>query len=259
MPSYKLRVLKMGQVDVPGAVVYWMDFRQEWVTLYYYMIVLEGAQIAAIINTGLPDDLRPLNLLGAKLAGERCRVLRSEQEKPLPALASIGIKPEQLRYVLITPFVSYANANVALFRCTEKIFISRRGWIEDIFAPQIPSHAPREVLVPDDVLIYLTTEAFDRVHLVDDEEEVLPGIRMFWVGVHHRSSMAISVPTKEGRVIISDCFFKYDNIEKDHPLGIQESMEECRRSYARIRREADVFVPLYDPEVLRRFPGGVIG
>jgi hypothetical protein len=71
--------------------------------------------------------------------------------------------------------------------------------------------------------------------------------------------MAIAIPTKKGRVIISDSFFKYGNIEKDLILGANESVEECRRSYARIRREADITVPLYDPEVLERFPGGVIG
>ncbi len=101
-----------------------------------------------------------------------------------------------------------------------------------------PGFVPRNILMSDDVLTYLTTEVFDRVHLVGEEEEVLPGIRMFWVGVHHRSSMAISIPTNKGRVVISDCFFKYKNIEDNIILGVTESVEECKRSYARIRREA---------------------
>src|SRR5947207_5384359 len=58
--------------------------------------------------------------------------------------------------------------------------------------------------------------------------------------------------------IVSDTAFKYGNVETPHPLGIQESMEECHVAYARFRREASVFVPLYDPEVLERFPGGRI-
>jgi len=259
MPEYKLRILKMGQVDVPGPEVYWMSHWFEWETLYFYMVVIQGEGITAIVNTGPPADLGELNKLWRALAGERCQMLRKEEERPVAALSSIGLRAEDIQYVLLTPLVCYANANVALFPNVGKIFISRRGWIEDFFAPPIPGHVPSKIFMPDDVVVYLTTKVFDRVHLVGQEEEVLPGITMFWVGVHHRSSMAIAIPTKKGRVIISDSFFKYGNIEKDLILGVNESVEESRRGYARIRREADITVPLYDPEVLERFPGGVIG
>lgn len=259
MPQYSVRVLKMGQIDVPGPEVYWMSRWFDWETLYFYMVVIQGEGITAIINTGPPEDLTPLNTLWKKFAGERCQFRRTEQERPSAALGSIGLKPEDIQYVLITPLVSYTNANIALFPNVKKIFISRRGWIEDFFAPPHPVHVPRKIFIPDDVVIYLTTQVLDRVRLVENEDEILPGIRMFWVGVHHRSSMAVAIPTKKGQVVVSDCFFKYGNIEKNHPLGVQESMEECRLSYARIRREADITVPLYDPEVLERFPGGIIG
>jgi len=249
----------MGQVDVPAPEVYWMSHWFEWETLYFYMVVIQGEGITAIINTGPPADLGELNKLWRAFAGERCQMLRNEGESPVEALSSIGLKAKDIQYILLTPLVCYADANVALFPNVKKVFISRKGWIEDFFAPPIPTHLPPKIFMPDSVVIYLTTEIFDRLHLVDQEEEVLPGIKMFWAGVHHRSSMAISVPTKNGRVIISDCFFKYGNIEKDIILGVTESIEECRRSYARIRHEADFTIPLYDPEVLQRFPRGVIG
>jgi hypothetical protein len=37
------------------------------------------------------------------------------------------------------------------------------------------------------------------------------------------------------------------------PLGIMESLEECMRAYARIKREADILLPLYDPAVANSF------
>jgi hypothetical protein len=259
MPEYKVTILKSGQADVPGPEVYWMSHWFEWETLYFHMALIQGEGITAIINTGPPVDLSELNEVFRNFAGDRCQMLREENERPLAALKRAGVEPEDIQYILLTPLVSYANANVALFPAVKKIFISRRGWIEEFFAPEFPGFVPRNVLMSDDVVTYLTTKVFDRVHLVGEEEEVLPGIRMFWVGVHHRSSMAISVPTNKGRVVISDCFFKYKNIEDNIILGVTESVEECKRSYARIRREADITVPLYDPAVLDRFPGGVIG
>lgn len=260
MPKYKLYVLKMGEADVPGPEVYWMSHWFGWETLYFYMVVIQGEGITAIINTGPPDDLTALNAFWLGGYGDRrTEMRRAESERPLAALASMGIKPADVQYVIVTPLQAYADANISKFAAVKQIFISRRGWIEDFFAPPPPaSDFPRKLMIPDDQVVYLTTQVLDRVHLVEDGEEVLPGIRMIWAGVHHRSSMVISIPTERGAVMVSDCFFKYGNIENNHPLGVNESLEETRRIYERVRREADITIPLYDPEVLKRFPGGVI-
>jgi hypothetical protein len=37
-----------------------------------------------------------------------------------------------------------------------------------------------------------------------------------------------------------------------------ESMIEADATWARIRKEADVFASIYDPEVFKRHPGGVL-
>jgi len=87
----------------------------------------------------------------------------------------------------------------------------------------------------------------------------MPGLRCFWAGVHHRSSMCYVIDTEKGRVGVSDCLFKYGNLEDGEPLGIQESLEEYYMTTKRIKRDTDVFVPLYEPDVLKRFPEGKIG
>jgi hypothetical protein len=260
MLKYKLTVLKMGEADVPGPEVYWMSHWFKWETLFFYMVVIQGEGITAVINTGPPDDLTALNAFWrAGYGDKRTEMRRAESERPLAALASIGIKPADVQYVLVTPLQAYADANISKFTEAKKIFISRRGWIEDFFAPPRPaSDFPRKLVIPDDQVVYLTTQVLDRVYLAEDGEEVLPGIKMIWGGVHHRSSVVISIPTERGTVMVSDSFFKYGNIEKNHPLGVNESLEEGRIIYERVRREADLTIPLYDPEVLTRFPGGVI-
>src|SRR5207249_197992 len=132
---------------------------------------------------------------------------------------------------------------------------SRRGWIEDFHAPRFPIHSPRRTRIPDEVLTYLEIERPDKMRLLDDCDEILPGIRAWWVGVHHRSSMAFEVDTSGGSVVISDAAFHYGNVETMHPLGILESMEECHLAYQRFQ-DADIFIPLYDPAVMERYPGG---
>lgn len=255
--SYEIHVLKMGRCEVPGPEVYWMSHWETWEQLFFYMIVILGEGKTAIINTGPPRDLTALNQVWMHFAGPRCQMVRTEEERPVDALATLGIQPDDVDYVLITPLQAYATANIPLFRRAQ-ICLSQRGWIEDFHVPKYPMHIPRELRVPDDVLHYLMFEAPDKLRLLKDEDEIMPGLRAFWAGVHHRSSMAYVIDTERGTAIVSDALFKYGNVEQMQPLGIMESMEECFHTYERLQREADILLPLYDPEVLARHPHGKV-
>lgn len=71
--------------------------------------------------------------------------------------------------------------------------------------------------------------------------------------------MGFIVPTAAGRVALTDAIFHYQNFEKSIPLGLSESVEEHHRLYARLRREADIVLPLYDQQIVERHPSLVIG
>lgn len=249
--EYEVQVLKMGECRVPGPEVFWMSNWDSWETLHFWMVVIRGGNKNIIINTGPPGDLTFLNAAWKAAIDERSQMVRLEEHRPENALATIGLKPEDIDYVLVTPLQAYATANIPLFTRAE-ICLSKRGWIEDFHAPKYHMHIPRRLRIPDDVLYYLDIEAPERLRLLDDEEEVLPGIHAFWTGVHHRSSMAYAINTRGGKLIASDAFFTYRNVEEMIPLGIMESMEECMRAYERIRKEAGILLPLYDPLVPER-------
>jgi len=254
---YEVQVLRMGRCDVRGPEVYWSSHWEDWLTLYFYMVVIRGGSHLAIVNTGPPPDLTDLNEQWTAYAGPRCRMISDEEDRPEIALASIGIRPEEVTHVIITPLQCYATGNIPLFR-NAQICLSRKGWIEDFHAPRFPMESPRQTRLPDDVLRYLVLDHPEKVRLLhDEEEEIIPGLRTRWVGVHHRSSLSVDVETQDGVVVISDAAFHYGNVEIPHPLGIFESLEECHLAYQRFR-QADIFIPLYDPAVLERFPGGRI-
>ena len=255
--TFQLQLLKMGQCDVMGPEVYWMSHWNDWVQLYFWMAVIHGHGKTAIINTGPPADLTELNQRWSSGFGERGKLVREESERPLTALAALGIKPSDVDYVLITPLQIYATANIQLFPNAE-VCISKRGWIEDFHAEAFPMHVPRNLRISDETLRYLMFEGHEKVRLLEDEDEVMPGLRCFWTGVHHRSSVCYVVETAKGRVGISDCLFKYGNLEDGEPLGIQESLAEYHDACKRIKRETEIFIPLYEPDVFKRFPGGKI-
>jgi hypothetical protein len=255
--EYVIDVLKMGEAEVPGPEVYWMSHWDHWETLFFQMALIRGEGCTAIVNTGPPADLTEINSVWSKFAGSRCQLRRKEDETPTKALAHMSVDPKDVDFVFLTPLQAYATGNIHLFP-NAKICLSRRGWIEDIVAPLPHLHVPRRLCISDAVLKYLLFEAWDRVRLLDDEEEILPGIRCWWAGTHHRSSVVYSIDTAAGTVMIGDCAFKYQNLE-GHPLGIAESLMEGERAYRRIRSEAAIFLPLYDPEIQIRYPRGRVG
>ncbi len=255
--TYTVDVLKMGQCQVRGPEIFWMDHWDDWYDLFFYMILIRGGGKVAIINTGPPPDLAGLNARWTEVFGPRGALVRRPEESPEMQLGRHDVTPADVDYVLITPLQAYAVGGIPLFRIA-KICVSRRGWIEDFHAPEYEMHVPRKYRITDEALAYMTIEAPEKLRLIRDEEEILPGLEAFWVGTHHRSSMAYSINTIHGRVVATDCCFKYGNIEDNHPLGIMESLPECMAAYEKIRKVADIVIPLYEPEVLKRFPDGRI-
>jgi glyoxylase-like metal-dependent hydrolase (beta-lactamase superfamily II) len=256
--NYSVQAFNAGTFWVPGPEVYWMEAWNQREEMNIILYLLRGGGENILINTGPPQDLTGLNQQWLNFFGyPEAQIVRTEEQLPQNILRSQGLSPEDITTVIVTPLQAYATANIPLFP-NAKICISRRGWIEDFQAPFYHLHVPRDLRVPSDVNHYLQNEGWEKLRLLADEEEVLPGLRVFWAGVHHRSSLAVCVETKSGTLIVTDSFFKYGNIEDGRYLGVMESMMEADATWSRIRKEGKLLASIYDPEVFRRYPCGVI-
>lgn len=255
--KYSLRMVRSGSVDVPAPEVYWMEDFADWTTLEFQVGVIQGGGKTAVINTGFPEEIAPIAAGWRDYLGDRAVLERPDDWKVQNSLPAIGVDPAAVDFVLITPIQLYATGNLQSFP-NAQICVSRRGWIEDIIAPTYPHHVPRQGCISDEDLRWLMFENESNFRLLDDVEEVLPGLTCRWAGVHHRSSMLVEVETESGLAIVSDCAFHYSNVEDNRPLGIAESIIEAHSVYRDIRNRAKHFVPLYDPEIHRRYPDGII-
>jgi glyoxylase-like metal-dependent hydrolase (beta-lactamase superfamily II) len=256
--NYTVQAFNAGTFWVPGPEVFWMEAWNQREEMNVLIYLIRGSDQNILINTGPPQDLGVINQAWLNFFGyPEAQIVRTEAQLPQNILRSQGLTPDDISLVLVTPLQAYATANIPMFR-NATIGISRRGWIEDFQAPYYHLHVPRHLRVPPDVNQYLQNEGWDKVRLLGEEEELHPGIRVFWAGVHHRSSMAVAIDTDRGTVIITDSFFKYGNIESGRYLGVMESMMEANTTWARIRKEADIVASIYDPEVFVRYPGGIL-
>jgi glyoxylase-like metal-dependent hydrolase (beta-lactamase superfamily II) len=266
VPLYKITAMPVGETLVPAAEIFWMTQLTGWLPLTFWAFLIEGGGRRALLNTGFPAGAAFQRLhdhwtTWARAAtGEDGHVPVVQPEQRIAAaLRARGIAPEEITDVFVTPLTSYATGGLDRFPCA-KLHLSRRGWI-DFHAPDpaVPQ-LPRDIVFPPEVLRYLVIDAADRLCLVPDEtNEPLPGLRAWFCGAHHRSSMCLVVPTAAGRVALTDAIFYYRNYEERIPLGLSESLEEHYHLYARLARECDLVLPLYDPAVAHCHPSLVVG
>lgn len=256
--EYSLRMFPVGEAAAPGPLLFFLSHWDEWITAPHSMWLAQGEGHTILINTGLPQDPEDLEILNTACRGVHPKNFFASDKirPPQDLLAEIGVKPGDVDQVLLISMASYATGNVELFPHAD-IHMSRKGWA-DFVAPERPPTFDREVIFTDATMTYLYTKAWNRIHLVDNEEEVLPGIKMFWVGCHHHGSMAVSIPTAKGRVVISDAIFRYENFEKGTPIGCAQSIFEFKDGLDRVREEADIVIPMHDYESYRKHPEGII-
>lgn len=108
---------------------------------------------------------------------------------------------------------------------------------------------------PDDVQMLVQFNTSGRLHLIDGEQEILPGIRVYTGGKHTYQSQYISVPTRSGTVVIaSDNMYLYENLEKHVPVAQTLDAASNLAAQDRMKAMAKVIVPGHDPLVMTRFP-----
>ena len=115
--------------------------------------------------------------------------------------------------------------------------------------------APIDIFIPEEQLEHLLYHAYHRANFLD-EAEIWQGLRVWWAGVHHKGSLAVEIDSSAGTVIASDAFFYYENVENNHYLGVGESYDQAMETYEKARQRADHLIPMHDPKVLDRYPGG---
>ncbi|MGI8870008.1 MAG: hypothetical protein ACR2F6_14460 [Mycobacteriales bacterium] len=257
MTAYRVTMLAMGTGEVPGPELYWMSGWDEWYPLLFQVALIEGDGVTALVNTGPARDLGPMNSKWREVLGTRAEFRRGHGQFVLEQLTAHGVRPDAVTHVILTPLQLYTVSNVAEFGHAQ-ICLSRTGWLHFHSTHEHP-HDDRATSLPDDVLTHLVTDAWPRMRLLGDEDEIVPGIRTWWAGAHHRASIVVEVDTVVGTTAISDSYFYLENVANRHPIGICENLYEAVAAYDRVAADGKIVVPLYDPKNQDRFPGGRIG
>ena len=259
-PGYSVRLFATGSADVRGPEAFWMDRWDEWVPLVFYVVVIQGGGREILINTGPPDDISDINGVWEGYGGDpRAALVVADEQRMPEALVRAGINPATVDTVILSPFSAYATGGLHLFPAAS-ILLSRYGWTHFITQSQTDGNqtAERATQIPMGHLAHLVTDWWPRVRLLEDEDDVAPGIHTTRTGVHDRGSLTVSIPTARGTVVYTDSAYHNENIEQRHPIGLAYDLDQARDAYDLIADRADVLLAGFDPAHLEHYPEGVV-
>lgn len=239
--KYKIRAIKNGECQVRDYITYSDHWSEETSTFNLYIWLIEGGEKPIIVDTG-PKDVAGFNAgTAAYIPGG---VIQTKEEETPELIRLTGYDPKDIGHVFLTHLHGDHYTYFSLFENAQMV-VNRRGFLSALQG------------IPRDIMQTLAKNWPNSLRLVEDEE-VLPGIRTFWLGAHSDCSQGIAVETEKGTVVLSgDVAYMFKNLEEDIPIRA-EDIESCHNALIRLRSEGDIILPGHDPLILERFPGGVI-
>ena len=231
--KYHIRALRNGQCRVKDYITFGDRWSENTRLYFLYVWLVEGGEKPIIVDTG-PKDIQAFNKATQRYIPGG--VTQSPDETTLGSLAKAGVDPTGVGYVFITHMHADHFSNYHLFP-NARIIVNEHAF------PGGVGDAPEDMK--------------DSLILVGDEE-VLPGIRTFHLGLHSPDSQGIAIDTEKGTVVLSgDVAYTYENLENDRPIR-SDDIEGSRDALRILKSKGDIILPGHDPLIMERYPNGII-
>jgi glyoxylase-like metal-dependent hydrolase (beta-lactamase superfamily II) len=176
--------------------------------------------------------------------------------RPDEAVARAGVRPDEVTDIIIS-HSHWDHAGGA------DLFPKAQIWIQKEEYAYYTGAAWQEGgkhggIEADDVLYLLRANTAGRLHLVDGDREILPGIRVWTGGKHTWQSQYVSVAAKPGPIVLaSDNVYLYENLEKHAPIAQtldEQSNLAAQEKMKTLVKDPRLIVPGHEPAVMSRFP-----
>ena len=180
-------------VTIPALAMYFQaKMDQTLDSVFGYVWLVKGQGKTIVVDTGIGSPPGAAQRGEPEIIGD---FVVDAGKDTVSLLQSERLAPKDADFVILTHLHWAHCANIKLFP-KARILISRRGW-RDVVAPEHRDLVPQDGF-PRSVLAYLIDEAWERVEFLPEEADILPGLKVFWVGGHSPCSQAVKISTTKG-------------------------------------------------------------
>lgn len=215
----------------------------------YFWVIRSGSHVV-LVDSGWNRDR------GLPKAGGRYGHVRTEEKDPAGLLARIGITPGSVDHVIVSHMHFDHVGNLDLFP-NAALSIARAELLW--WTGQYGSHpAIAHSIAPQDIRFIQDCQRAGRVHLVDETQEILPGITVTPVGGHTPGQMIVEARTHAGTIVLaSDAAHYHEELDHDRVFYTYSDMPAMLGTYdllrAKAARPGTWVVTGHDPAEMDRF------
>ena len=244
--TYELYALRYAHLETSRSHTFLGGVAQDGpLAMDYYVWVARSESRTVLIDTGFGEAT-------ARRRGrqwERC---------PIDSLSMLGIQPDEIRDVVVT-HLHYDHAGNLNKLPAATLHLQQR---EMAFATSrymcIRHISLGGIFEAEDVCSVVRSNFDGRVHFLDGDDEIAPGIHAHLVGGHTPGMQMVRVQTARGPVVLmSDAAHLYENIEKQLPFHIAHDVADMVSGWRKallLGGASDRVVPGHDPRVLDVYP-----
>jgi glyoxylase-like metal-dependent hydrolase (beta-lactamase superfamily II) len=219
----------------------------EPITVPFLMFYVEAGHRRILVDTGVgaPDDT----------LAHHHPMRQSPDQRPLVALARLGVRPEDIDVVVNTHLHWDHCYNNHLF--PQATIYAQRAELQYAIAP-LPLHRwAYDTLEYETGQVVLPPFLRARLTLVEGDFEVAPGVSVLFTPGHTLGSQSVVVQGRKTYVLAGDNVPLYENLPgrfTPHftPNGIHVNLEDYYRSWNRLARLGGEILPSHDNRVLDR-------
>ncbi|MBM3684329.1 MAG: N-acyl homoserine lactonase family protein [Actinobacteria bacterium] len=180
---------------------------------------------------------------------------RRHLRRPSDALAALGVDVANVRTVVLSHLHYDHIGDLEPFELARFVLQEREmAFWTGRFAGR---REYRALVEPDDVAGLVHANFAGRVHWVDGDAEIAPGVSVHLVGGHSPGLQAVRVATAAGPVVLAlDAAHFWSNLEADLPFGIVHDLAGMYAAFDRLRELSGpdgMVVPGHDPALMRRY------
>jgi glyoxylase-like metal-dependent hydrolase (beta-lactamase superfamily II) len=242
---YKIYAIFQGAREVDYAEFLPNVFEQSTPGLIYYPLwCIKGEDTTVLVDTGLNNKHANFLLNRKSFGGEDYIVNK---------LKELGVDNESVQTVILSHLhLDHFSAYHLYPRAT---FYIQKKDIE-FFAG--PASQFRQIYIPAPDMPGLMKLAYDkRIHFLDGDTQILPGIRVVLIGGHTPGNQVIVVSTRKGDVVLCcDAMHLYRNMEEES-VGVTINLLDALLGFNKIKSlttSPELLVAGHDPCLLDRFP-----